>query len=73
MKYLDKNHRQLSLGDCLLFDNGYTYELFCDDDGDEMILQNMNKIMPRLYAKKVASNGIFTNAIWIGNILKTDK
>ena len=50
MKYLDKNHRQLSLGDCLLFDNGYTYELFCDDDGDEMILQNMNKIMPRLYA-----------------------
>lgn len=72
MKYLDKNHRQLSHGDCLLFDNGYTYELICNDN-DEMVLQNMNKIMPRLYTKKVSSNGIFTNAIWIANILETDK
>ena len=62
MIFFDKNYKQLSCGDYLLFDNGCTYKLINQED--KTILQNVNNFMPRLFAENIAQNGVFMNAVW---------
>lgn len=71
MIFFDKNYKQLSYGDFLLFDNGCIYKLINEED--VTILQNITKIMPRLFAENIAQNGVFVNAIRTSVKSQTDK